>query len=56
MSIQRARVFQQKAELEEMKHQLELREQAIQEAVSAQEKQPDFSSRWSRQFDKFRKK
>ena len=55
MSIQRARVFQQKAELEEMKLQLEQREAAIRKSVDQQHRE-DPTKRWERHFDFIRKK
>ena len=51
MSIQRARVFQQKAELEAMKLQLEEREAAIRKSASSHQ-----SDRWDRHLGFFRKK
>lgn len=56
MSIQRARVFQQKAELEEMKMQLEEREAAIRKSVEDQQTSGDSTKRWDRHFEFFRKK
>ncbi len=53
MSIQRARVFQQRAELEEMKLQLEEREAAIRKTVEQNE---DPSKRWDRHFGFLRRK
>lgn len=52
MSIQRARVFQQRAELEEMRLQLEQREQAIRKSVAKQSEE----DRWDRHFGFARKK
>ena len=52
MSIQRARVFQQRAELEEMRLQLEQREQAIRKSVAKQSGE----DRWDRHFGYVRKK